>query len=85
MPEAERSESCFGAVGLRQPYKAGQVHRFQHAILGRDTMVLLLWWDDEGRFWTCEDLKTGREQAIEERYLSIETFNEMEALAWVTR
>ena len=68
-----------------EAYKSGQIHRFQHSVLNRDTMVLLLWKGGVRGNWECEDLKTGRHQSISERYLSIETFNEMEALAWLTR
>ena len=35
--------------------------------------------------WVCEDLKTGRERVVSSRYMSRETFNEMEVLAWASR
>ena len=74
--------------------QAGEIRRVEVPCIC-DTLCLLVRPDVDikgrivqsgGRLdWICEDLKTGRERVVSSRYMSRETYNEMEVLAWASR
>ena len=70
------------SVNRRTVYKTGDIRRFRHTILHRDQLVQLIIRSEVSGEWICRDILTDREQVIDLRYLSEETFNEMEVLAW---
>jgi hypothetical protein len=82
-------------VSFINDYEAGQVHklfvtRAQRSVL---TLVKLVAWlpeESDGLNnptgdWKVEDLRDGRYEHVGEDYLSRETFNEMEVLAWAAQ
>jgi len=93
---AETRKGVGNIMSMLGAYKVGQVHRlYEKKGDHREvrTMVKLLAWvaEDVDRFggptgcWLVEDLRTGHKEQVGESYLSLETFNEMEVIAWASR
>lgn len=78
-------------MSLPGAFSSGQVHKLfvSEAQMEMLTLVKLLWphYEDEAcpslsGSWVVEDLRSGNKQIVGEDYLSLDTFNEMEVLAW---
>jgi len=85
---AETTEGVRRIMSSFGLYKAGQIHRCEHQTLWSSHLVLLMGrsgnaWPNE-TVWKCRSLRSGPIQDIYERFLSVETFNAMEALAWAS-
>ena len=81
-------------MSLPGAFSSGQIHRLyvSEAQMEMLTLVKLLspYYEDGVPLgltgsWVVEDLRSGDKQIAGEDYLSLDTFNEMEVLAWASQ